>query len=261
MNAKAAIALTAGFGGVSPNLLRIAIALQRKEDPGVDGSYLIGLLLFALLGAGVALIWGEKDFKRAYYLGLGLPSLMQVAVATATQNQTPPTITPDQTIHVGASSAAPPPSFSLFASAAYAQTSPPQEQPERPAHATSPDNAVNFQKDRQLTLVLEDVPEGAELLFTSSDHHVISRVNLEESSKSDKGSQVKLKVPDFASSAYLRIGSSLSEFMQLRQNDGSTTAFKVDVDHSRWGGFLKALGVQDASPLKFDIDKIQSPKL
>lgn len=269
-NAKVASALTAGFGGISPNLLQIAIDLTGKKEVGyVNTGYLIGLLLLAVLGAGVALIWGEKDLKRAYYLGLGLPSLIQVAIASATQKPVPPPApTTAQTVQVGAlpENFA---SFSLFATPAFAESPQPRERTEvlaqaalpgrAPAQATKLNNPVEFQKERQLTLVLEDVPEGAELWFTSPDGQEVSRVILGESSKSDEGSRVDLKVPDFASSAFLRIESSKSGFMQLNRQEGSTTAFKVDVDHNRLGGFLKALGVQNASVLNFEIKSLREP--
>jgi hypothetical protein len=267
-NVKVAIALTAGFGGISPNLLQIAIDLTGKKEVGyVNMGYFIGLLLLAIMGAGIALIWGEKDLKRAYYLGLGLPSLIQVALANATQKQVPPTTPTAQAVQVGVSENSS--SFSLFATPAFAE-SPQSWERERteilaqavlpgraPVQATTLNTPVKFQKDRQLALVLEDVPEGAELWFTSPDGQVVSRVILGESSKSDKGSRVDLKVPDFASSAFLRIENSKSGFMPLKTQEGSTTAFRVDVDHSRLGGFLKALGVQNASVLNFEIKSLR----
>jgi hypothetical protein len=265
MNAKSAIALTAGFGGISPNLLRIAIDLTEKKEVAYIGiGYVIGLLLFAIMGAGVAVIWGETDFKRAYYLGVGLPSLMQVAIATATQGQAPLPVSPVQAIEVEAPSERSA-SFSLFATPAFADSPlPPQERTELlaqavvpgppPGPATTLNTPFEFQKDRQLTLVLEDVPEGAELLFTSPKGQVVSRVILKESSRSDEGSRIDLRVPDVASSAFLRIEASKSRLMALKKQEGSTTSFKVDVDHSRLGGFLKALGVQNANLLEFEIE-------
>lgn len=255
MNAKVAIALIAGFGGISPNLLRIAIALtDEKKEVYVGLGYIIGLLLFAVMGAGVALIWGETDSKRAYYLGLGLPSLLQLATASATHGQVPSIVPPVQGVQqVGA-----PPErssgFFLFATPAFADSPQLGERTGIPAPADVP---VPFREARHLTLVLEDVPEGAELWFTSPDGQVISRVILEESSRSDEGSRVDLRIPDFASSAFLNIETSRSRLLPLKRQERSTTAFRVDVDESRLGGFLKALGVQDASLLKFEIENLR----
>lgn len=267
MNKKAAIALTAGFGGISPNVLKIALALtgKNKVDASVDLGYGIGLLLFAILGAGVALIWRETDFRRAFYLGLGLPSLMQVGLTGATAHQDQATTAaPDRAVQVGA-----PPertaSFSLFATPAYAEPLQ-RERTEVPIRADVPGNVptqattlntpVQFQKDRRLVLMLEDVPQGAELWFTSADGKVRSQVILDKSSRDDAGSRVDFKVPDFASAAFLRIGTSKSGALPFNGQQGSTTAFRVDVDHSRLGGFLTALGVQDADRFKFEVKKL-----
>jgi hypothetical protein len=40
-------------------------------------------LLFAVLGTGVAAIWQEMDLKKAFYLGIGLPSFIQLNINTA----------------------------------------------------------------------------------------------------------------------------------------------------------------------------------
>jgi hypothetical protein len=267
MKARKAIALAAGFGGISPNLLQIAIDLVgKREVTYIHMGYFIGLLLLASMGAGIALIWGETDLKRAYYLGLGFPSLMQVALASATQGQMAPPAPTAPVVQVGALPERSL-SFSLFATPAFADSPQPWENTEilaqavlpgrAPAQATTLNTPVEFQKDRQLTLVLEDVPEGAELWFTSSDDQVVSRVILGESSRSDDGSRVDLSVPDFASSAFLRIESSRSGLMPLKKQEGSTTAFRVDVDRSRLGGFLKALGVQNINLLDFEIESLR----
>ncbi len=82
MRTTTKISLAAGFGGISPNIFFIgAICLAGPVDiPGSTRilTYMLGLLLFSGMGAGVAFIWGEKDLKRAFYLGLGLPAFMQL---------------------------------------------------------------------------------------------------------------------------------------------------------------------------------------
>jgi hypothetical protein len=219
----------------------------------------MGLLLFAIMGAGIGLIWGEKDLKRVYYLGLGFPSLIQVALANATQKQAPPPVPTAQAVQVGMLPENYP-SFSLFATPAFAESSPQaREKTEIPAQATTLNTPVEFQKGRRLTLMLEDVPAGAKLWFTSPDGKVVSQVILGKSSRSDEGSRVDLPVPDFASSAFLQIENSKSGLLPLKTQQGSATAFKIDVDHNRLGGFLKALGVQDASLFDFEIKSLREP--
>jgi hypothetical protein len=257
LNGRALIALTAGFGGISPNVLQLAIDLvgRNKVDYLVP-TFALGLVILAAMGAGIALVWGETDHKRAYYLGLGLPSLIQVAVASATH--TPP-----------ADPAAPPKTaevrvvpervstFSLFASPAYAE--PLQDEVRQVPQVPLPKVPPAPQAGRKLMLVLEDVPKGAELVFTAPDGKVVSQIPLAKSSTLDAGSRVDLKVPDLAASAFLRIDNSKSELLPLRYQQGSISAYKIDVDRRGLGGFLKAFGVQDPSLLKFDVEEISKP--
>lgn len=75
---KLPIFIAAAFGGISPNLLRLAVSLMKEEAelPGV--TYALGLLIFAMMGGVVAYIWEETDLKKAFYLGIGLPALIQM---------------------------------------------------------------------------------------------------------------------------------------------------------------------------------------
>jgi|GEM_PF-2916044 len=75
---KLPIFIAAAFGGISPNLLRLAVSLMKEEAelPGI--TYALGLLIFAVMGGVVAYIWEETDLKKAFYLGIGLPALIQM---------------------------------------------------------------------------------------------------------------------------------------------------------------------------------------
>ncbi len=73
-----AVGLAAGFGGLAPNLFRVASGLTKGDGlPG--GTYIIGMLLFAGMGAATALALGETEAKKAMFLGLGLPAMFQSA--------------------------------------------------------------------------------------------------------------------------------------------------------------------------------------
>src|SRR5579863_1869528 len=78
--------LAGAFGGATPTLLRLALDLvSRKESvEHIDRSILAGIALLAFLGAGLAVIWNEADPKKAFYIGLGLPSLVTVLTTSAT---------------------------------------------------------------------------------------------------------------------------------------------------------------------------------
>lgn len=77
------IALAAGFGGVAPNVFRLGADLQAGA-PMPDPSYFIGVAVFFVVGAAVALAFEEDNAKKAFFLGLSLPAMFQSGVADAT---------------------------------------------------------------------------------------------------------------------------------------------------------------------------------
>lgn len=79
MNDKLFVGFAAAFGGVAPNVFRVATRLTGGADlPGL--SYLIGMLMFAAMGACTALFFEETELKKAFFLGLGLPAMFQSGV-------------------------------------------------------------------------------------------------------------------------------------------------------------------------------------
>lgn len=258
MTGKVAIALTAAFGGISPNLLMVAICLTGTErrDPGINAGYIVGLLLFAVLGGAVALIWGERDPKRAFYLGLGLPSMLQIAmsgVGSGNLNANNTAAEPER----GA--------FYFLSTPAYAmplnqvsELTAQDRTAQEPARVTFEAAStagerfdLRYQKSRSLTVLLDDVPEGTELLLSSPDGKVTSQIQL---APNDENGRVDLKLPDFASKFSLRAGNLLSETYDLNGDQGSSTRYKVDIDSKFWGGFLRALGVASAKPYQFEVE-------
>ncbi|MCP4201150.1 MAG: hypothetical protein GY769_04370 [bacterium] len=84
MDPRIAVALAGGFGGVAPNIFRVASRLTGGADlPGA--SYLIGMLMFSLMGAAIALAFEERELKKAFFLGLGLPAMFQSGVNDLSQ--------------------------------------------------------------------------------------------------------------------------------------------------------------------------------
>ena len=80
MKGKIGLILAAAFGGVLSNIIDVATRLQQRPPDLPSGTYWIGFLIWAVCGAGVALVWGEKNLKKAFYLGIGLPALIQLNV-------------------------------------------------------------------------------------------------------------------------------------------------------------------------------------
>lgn len=98
------IGFCAGFGGTAPNLFRLATGMTKGEGMP-ELTYLVGMMLFACIGAATALAFGETDTRKALFLGLGLPAMFQ----SAAQDVSAATI-----------------QSSLFLPVAYASEEPPQ---------------------------------------------------------------------------------------------------------------------------------------
>lgn len=83
MTTPLAPAFLAGtFGGITPFVLRIALGLS-NQDPNAkaavrDPWLIVGIIFLGLLGGGLAAVWKEPDVRKAFQLGLGLPSLLTV---------------------------------------------------------------------------------------------------------------------------------------------------------------------------------------
>jgi hypothetical protein len=84
--------IAAGLGAASPSLLRLAIGLQAGEAPP-EATYVIGLAIFVVLGCLVGWFFDERDLKKAFYTGIGLPALLQLGV-TANQRANDPVPAP-----------------------------------------------------------------------------------------------------------------------------------------------------------------------
>ena len=262
MNGKLLIALAAAFGGISPNLLSLSLGLiGDNAEVGKPVTYAFGLLLFAAMGGATALVWGENVPRRAYFLGLGLPGLVQAGVTGATsernaqQDQQAAIVEPARQDDVRMS-------LVLFASPAYAQSSQLEESPagwqpplvsheivlRAPAGQAVP---VQYRLARQLALWVKDIPKGTELIFTSENGEKEQRYVLDGT---DDTKRLDLKVPDFASRVRLSIGDETSEDIRLQTAPRSTSSYEIDVDTPFWSGFYKALGAQNVVVHEFEIE-------
>lgn len=87
MNDKHRALLAAAFGGSFPSLFNLATLFTGKEAGMPNPTFWLGVLVFAALGAAVAMIWKETDLPKAFYLGVGLPSLLQAGAGYVTESR------------------------------------------------------------------------------------------------------------------------------------------------------------------------------
>jgi hypothetical protein len=269
-----AILLAAAFGGISPNLLRMAVSLTGdKGELPQNASYWIGLLLFAFLGGAMSLIWSETEIRRAYYLGL--PSLLQVGVSSVTEKG--PKKDPDQQERP-AEPAGPSGSgagFWLLTPPAYAQeqNAPNGDARERPRPQRQPsaverqeiilqaptqqaqELALDYGKNRRLSLQLDSIPGGTELLLYG-DGNLKSRVILK---KTDEDTTLELPLLDSITAFRVQKGNAWSEMVPVAPLPGSKSVFRIDVDRDPWSGFLQALGARNVSPYDVEVERVRTP--
>lgn len=87
MNQNIRILLAGAFGGMFPSLFNLATLLTGKEASMPSPTFWLGVLVFAVMGAAVTMVWTETDLPKAFYLGIGLPSLLQAGAGYVSENQ------------------------------------------------------------------------------------------------------------------------------------------------------------------------------
>jgi hypothetical protein len=89
MSKKTQIVIAASLGGIAPNIIRTGIALTGNNATLPEWTYVFGILIFAIMGGAIGWVCEEENLMKAFYLGIGLPSLIQLNFAHVTP---PPSI-------------------------------------------------------------------------------------------------------------------------------------------------------------------------
>ncbi len=211
---KITIFLSGAFGGVAPNMLNQAMSLtQGGELP--EWTFLIGIIIFGLMGAVVVGIWGEKELKRAFYLGIGLPALIQVGGNS-----------------IDAKIAAVSFDGSRFAliSSAYAQNHP---VPGRTLTVNATDNSSSG----NYVVELKSGNAGA---ATSQN------VSVPTTSP--------INVPDHANTVTLKIANSFSNELQLPTTPNTSMTINVTRESQTWSGLKKSFGIKNVPQYRLHIE-------
>ncbi len=221
MNLKMSILLSAAFGGISPNLFRLAVNLTQPNAELPQPTYFLGLLIFALMGAGVAYIWEETNLKKAFYLGLGLPAFIQLSAGEISGTEM----------------------------SAYLQ----QEMPPVATAAPDPQNMAapfqilpaTFHQDstqaRTITITLDKYIPTYTIVF-SSEGNVLEKIVRSRPRQLTR----TFRVPGFATQFRIKIRKSMSEAQPLPQEPGAAPRYRISVKESIWKGLLEAIGFRDA---------------
>lgn len=201
------VLLSGAFGGIAPNLLFLGMSLtQGRGLP--EASFLVGLMLFGAMGAIVTRIWGETELKRAFYLGLGLPALVQVGGNTIAGADMSASL-------AGAK-------FALISSA-YAQENP--------------------IAGRTLTITTDgDASKNDYIVeFKSEQPGTVTTKKLSVPTSSP------INVPPDAYTITIKKGNSVSNELKLSTTPNSSMSIKASLKKNTWSGLKQAFGVKNVA--------------
>ena len=209
------IFLAAGIGGMAPGLFNLAkIMLSLSPNPTLPGFiYLVGLLIFFGLGGLVAVIFGETDFRKAFFLGISLPALL----ASAQSGGTIPASTTQTSIL----------QF-MSPSLAYAEGIQSTED-------TSSDS------DNQLTIISMTSCANCTLWFFNDERQVVGSQPFPD----DNGGVHSFAIPEGAS----RFGiwnSSINPHLWIFEREADLAHnYSFDTRYNRWNDLRRGLGAYD----------------
>jgi hypothetical protein len=223
---KVSAAAVGGFGGMFSSLVILASALTRQPESVRVGSWVItfalGLMIWAALGGAVAAIFKETEFKKAFFLGIGLPSLLQAHNIVEDRRKG------ESAIEAPAQGS----TFSLFVAEAYAD---PQED--------RSDTSCGASQPRLLRLYGTEKVQGSRIVFYSADRKSLQSTSLDKFPIT--GDARSIQVPAFAE------GFLLQSDLQLGRVDSNRIRLtapctdlraRVEVKNDSWSGFWFALG-------------------
>lgn len=264
MTNKSKVALSAALGGIAPNLAVLSMRLlgdviPEYPSPTRAAAYGLGLLIMAGLGAGVATLWGETSFRKAFYLGFGLPAMLQLNVAnldsirqarealektTSTVSRPAPGLS-----HVhssaGAQKLARLLQRALLGHVALAQSSGVTVTPGTPEQAVPPHVGT-----RQLFVDVAS-PTLATIDFLDRTGARVETRPL--------ASEI-LPVPREATAFELRVGDSRAGPFGLPPEAFGDAGLKVRITERTSAGFLKALGAWGSDNWKLDASVVAYPR-
>lgn len=74
------------FGGMAPTLMKLASTYVAHPGPLPAITLLLGLSLYAIIGAGIAIALGEQNMRGALFAGIAAPALITNAITGAQDN-------------------------------------------------------------------------------------------------------------------------------------------------------------------------------
>jgi hypothetical protein len=242
MQNRTAVFLSAGFGGVASNLLKLAVLLTGGPVPlpGVSyaATYSLGLVFMAGLGGATALALKETSPKKAIFIGLGLPAFLQVGAANISQAYAPKPesgmTAVEDTVgrHWG------------FASTAFADATIPVRRRPVPSPAVT--------KPVVKTIVIETAGDKKpqSVTFYSKDKKMLQVIPASDFIDNSG----TITVPSGASSFSVNYHGIPSQKMQIDETTGPAKV-SVEIKQKPWSGLYNAIGINNAKSWDVDVQQ------
>lgn len=219
----------AAAGGASPVLLYLAVSMTRPNAEWPTFTFIFGVALYAVLGGLVGWVSAEADLRKAFFLGIGLPALINTGVNGATEKA--PTSNPPR---VQARN------WSLITSAhaaelVFIRTNAPSSRTNGVASA-APFTGTNW-----IVSILPAKKLG-DVWFSAKDAQgkVIQRWMIDSGEK--KTVEVPINTTQVAFSGD-NFESKTQAFLPMTRQ---TSVIELEAERDIWSGFKKALGVRNA---------------
>lgn len=244
----------AALGGISPNLMNLAILLTNNGELP-EYTYILGSLIFFLMGGAVGFVWQETNLKRAFCLGIGLPALIQVGIGDISHQQ-PQELPPADVM-------AP---VSDGVSRSFSLTSPAMAQGEATESKNSPiyGRKVLLEIDRRF--LTQTFTRSRFAVFYS--HHGQERprcvqipilstfINAQkrDGNQSNRVFMLQLDIPVAAKTFWIQVGKEYSRPATLSTKPNLASLYKLQYIPSKWSGFMRAFGKRSASKYRVGLN-------
>lgn len=220
MISKLAIILTGAFGGMFPNLINLAAKLTNESAHMPEITFILGMVLFGSMGAAVALIWKEIDLKKVFYIGIGLPSLIQVSASNLSNPQLASASFPVDESAIAA----------FFIRPVFAEDQKP-----------IPNRKIIINKSE------DSVPY--KIIFSSPDK------GKQETITVTPEKEQTIAVPDYADTYTIQKNQSVSKQNTLPREEDGTVEIEVEIEKKSWSGLFEAFGVKNVNPYEIKVQQ------
>jgi hypothetical protein len=243
--------IAAGLGATAPNLFKLAVVLTggpvKMPGAGYALTYSLGLVVMAAIGVGIAFAFKETNMRKAFFIGLGLPSFLQVSMSNLSAVKESAAVV---TAAPAVATAKPGDSASLpvgFIGVAYAdehvRTAQVGRRTATPAAHTVPVKTLNIETAG------DKKPDG--IIFYTADKKVIQSLPAQDQS----GGAAQVTVPPNAQSFAVQYDDVVSQPVALEPTANPEQNVSVNIEQKTWSGLLRAVGYNSAPKYEVGVEK------